>query len=186
MNKFPLIFLLLLLAGTDLCAQGGEMTIVQDTTQTRINEDIDPLSPAKAAFYSAIFPGMGQAYNKKYWKMPLVYAAIGTSTYFYIWNQRNYNEYRDAYKQRLAGYRNDKFSFLDDDRLITGQRFYQKNRDISALVTAAFYILNIVDANVDAHLQQFNVSDNLSFEPGVFPGGAYDQRNIGFTLNYRF
>nr|WP_091146704.1 DUF5683 domain-containing protein [Flavobacterium caeni] len=162
------------------------MTIVQDSTQTKINEDIDPLSPAKAAFYSALFPGMGQAYNKKYWKMPLVYAAIGTSTYFYIWNQKNYNEYRDAYKRRLAGYSDDKFSFLSDDRLLTGQRFYQKNRDLSALVTAAFYILNIVDANVDAHLQQFNVSDNLSFEPAVFPGDIHNQQNIGFTLNYRF
>ncbi len=180
------IFLSLLLWAGLAHAQGGEMTIVQDTTRTAVNDDIDPLSPAKAAFYSAIFPGMGQAYNKKYWKMPLVYAAIGTSTYFYIWNQKNYNEYRDAYKRRLAGYRDDKFSFLSDDRLLTGQRFYQKNRDLSALITAAFYVLNIVDANVDAHLRQFNVSDNLSFEPGIFPDDIHNRQNIGFTLNYRF
>ena len=163
------------------------MTIVQDTTKTtNTADDINPLSPAKAAFYSAIFPGLGQAYNKKYWKMPLVYAAIGTSTYFYIWNNNNYNEYRSAYKRRLAGYNDDKFSFLDDARLIEGQRFYQKNRDISAMVTVAFYILNIVDANVDAHLQQFNVSDNLTFEPQIFSGDIYSRQNIGFTLNYRF
>jgi len=163
------------------------MTIVQDTTKTtNTADDIDPLSPAKAAFYSAIFPGLGQAYNKKYWKMPLVYAAIGTSTYFYIWNNNNYKEYRDAYKRRLAGYTDDKFSFLSDDRLLTGQRFYQKNRDLSALITAAFYVLNIVDANVDAHLRQFNVSDNLTFEPKVFQDDIYSRQNIGFTLNYRF
>ena len=162
------------------------MTIVQDTTKTKYNDDINPLSPAKAAFYSAIFPGLGQAYNKKYWKMPLVYAAIGTSTYFYIWNNRNYKEYRDVYKRRLAGYTGDKFVFLDDTRLLTGQRFYQKNRDLSALITAAFYMLNIVDANVDAHLKQFNVNDNLSFEPKVFSDDIYNRQNIGFTLNYRF
>jgi TM2 domain-containing membrane protein YozV len=184
-NRLLVIFLLL--ATHWLSAQtGGEMTIVQDTTKTVRNDDINPLSPAKAAFYSAIFPGLGQAYNKKYWKMPLVYAAIGTSTYFYIWNNNNYNEYRNAYKRRLAGYTDDKFYFLSDDRLLTGQKFYQKNRDLSALITVAFYVLNIVDANVDAHLKQFNVNDNLTFEPQVFPGDAYNRTNIGFTLNYRF
>lgn len=185
MNKLLAIFLFLT---TALSAQtGGEMTIVQDTTKTTAkNDDINPLSPAKAAFYSALFPGMGQLYNKRYWKMPLVYAAIGTSTYFYIWNNSNYNEYRSAYKRRLAGYTDDKFYFLSQDRLLTGQRFYQKNRDLSALITVAFYVLNIVDANVDAHLRQFNVNDNLSFEPQVFPGDAYNRTNIGFTLNYRF
>ena len=82
-----------------------EVLVAKDTVQSN---DIDPLTPAKAAFYSAILPGLGQAYNKKYWKIPLVYAGIGTSLYFYIDNNRKYNQYRDAYKRRLEGYTDDK------------------------------------------------------------------------------
>jgi len=64
------------------------------------SNNIDPLTPAKAAFYSAVLPGLGQAYNKKYWKIPLVYGAIGTSLYFYITSNAKYQDYRGAYKQR--------------------------------------------------------------------------------------
>ena len=81
--------------------------------------NIDPLTPAKAAFYSAVLPGLGQAYNKKYWKIPLVYGAIGTSLYFYIDSNKKYHQYRDAYKRRLEGYNDDKFNYLDTNRLIT-------------------------------------------------------------------
>jgi len=65
--------------------------------------EFDPLSPSRASFYSAILPGLGQAYNKKYWKIPIVWGALGTSTYFYIENNNNYNRARDAYKLRLNG-----------------------------------------------------------------------------------
>ena len=177
----------MLFANATLNAQtGGTMTIVQDTTATPKNDDIDPLTPAKAAFYSALLPGLGQAYNKKYWKMPLVYGAMGTSIYFYSTNNTKYHEFRDVYKRRLAGYTDDNYRFLSDDRLINAQRFYQKNRDLSALITAAFYVLNIVDANVDAHLKQFNVDDNLTFQPAYFNDDLYNQPHFGVTLNYRF
>ena len=148
--------------------------------------DIDPLTPAKAAFYSAILPGLGQAYNKKYWKIPLVYGAIGTSLYFFSDSNKKYHQYRDAYKRRLEGYTDDKFSYLDDSRLIAGQKFYQRNRDLSALITLAFYVLNIVDANVDAALIQFNVNDNLSVRPTVYPNDVTFKTNVGLTLNYNF
>ncbi len=149
--------------------------------------EINPLAPAKAAFYSALVPGLGQVYNKKYWKVPLVYGAMGTSLYFYLDSQKKYNEVRDAYKRRISGYPNDdNFQFLDNTRLLSAQKFYQRNRDISLLITAAFYILNIVDANVDAHLKQFNVDDNLSLKPDF----KFDEQNakprFGLSLNYSF
>lgn len=147
--------------------------------------DIDPLAPAKAAFYSAILPGLGQVYNKKYWKVPLVYGAMGTSLYFYRSNNGKYHQYRDAYKKRLAG-QPDEFEFLDNDRLIAAQRFYQRNRDLSLLITAAFYILNIVDANVNAHLKQFNVNDNLTLAPDLYQNEINNKPNVGVTINYRF
>jgi Family of unknown function (DUF5683) len=156
--------------------------IAKDTIK---NAEIDPLTPAKAAFYSAILPGLGQAYNKKYWKIPIVYAAMGTSLYFYLDSNKKYHSYRDAYKQRLAG-EVDQYDYLDTSRLIAGQKFYQRNRDLSLLVTVAFYILNIVDANVDAHLIQFNVSDKLSLAPDVYQNDFTSKPNVGLSFNYKF
>jgi len=149
---------------------------------------IDPLSPSKAAFYSAILPGLGQAYNKKYWKIPIVYAALGTGIYFYIDNNRNYNRYRRAYKRRLAGFTDDEFQGVvaDNNALIDAQEFYQRNRDLSLLLTVIAYVLNIVDANVDAHLLQFNVSDDLSVRPHIDQNDVDFNRNLGLTFNFRF
>ncbi|MFT3795563.1 DUF5683 domain-containing protein [Flavobacterium sp.] len=186
-KQLAIFFAFLFFANTISAQSGGELTVVQDSTEVKPrNEDINPLSPAKAAFYSAVFPGLGQAYNKKYWKMPLVYGAIGAGVYFYTWNNQKYHEFRDVYKRRLAGYTDDKYPFLDNERLISAQRFYQKNRDISALVTAAFYILNIIDANVDAHLMQFNVDDNLTLKPEMYRDELFNKPNVGFTINYQF
>ncbi len=159
------------------------VVVVKDTVK---NLEINPLAPSKAAFYSAILPGLGQAYNKKYWKIPLVYGAIGTSLYFYIDNNKKYHSYRDAYKRRLAGYDDDQYDFLDKSRLIAAQKFYQRNRDISLLVTLGFYILNIVDANIDAHLMQFNVNEKLTLAPDVYQNDLNYKTNVGLTLNYKF
>lgn len=186
MNKIVPISLLFFLLGTvSLFAQAKEETVLVAKDSTKL-EEIDPLTPAKAAFYSAILPGLGQAYNKKYWKIPLVYGAIGTSLYFYIDNNNKYRDYRNAYKRRLEGYVGDKYAFLDDSRLIAGQKFYQRNRDLSALFVVAFYALNIIDANVDAVLIQFNVNERLSMRPEIYPNDVTFKPNVGLTFNYRF
>ncbi|OIV43071.1 DUF5683 domain-containing protein [Flavobacterium johnsoniae] len=186
MNKIVPISLLFFLLGTvSLFAQVKEETVLVAKDSTKL-EEIDPLTPAKAAFYSAILPGLGQAYNKKYWKIPLVYGAIGTSLYFYIDNNNKYRDYRNAYKRRLEGYNNDKYEFLDDSRLIAGQKFYQRNRDLSALFVVGFYVLNIIDANVDAALIQFNVNERLSMRPEIYPNDVTFKPNVGLTFNYRF
>jgi hypothetical protein len=148
---------------------------------------MDPLSPAKAAFYSAVVPGLGQVYNKKYWKVPLVYGGMGLSLYYYFWNDREYDRYRDAYKNDLAGRETTgELAGLDRDRLIRGQKFHQKNRDLSLLITVGIYILNIVDANIDAHLKQFNVNENLTLHPQIQQNMLNNKPNMGFTLNYKF
>jgi hypothetical protein len=185
-NKIVPISLLFFLIGTvSLFAQAKKDTVlvVKDTTKY---QEIDPLTPAKAAFYSAILPGLGQAYNKKYWKIPLVYGAIGTSLYFYIDNNKKYHDYRDAYKRRLEGYNDDDYQFLDESRLIAGQKFYQRNRDLSALFVVGFYVLNIIDANVDAALIQFNVNERLSVRPEIYPADVTFKPNVGLTFNYHF
>ncbi|RUT70283.1 hypothetical protein D0817_10725 [Flavobacterium cupreum] len=185
MNKIVPISLLFFLIGTvSLFAQAKEETVLVAKDTTKL-EEIDPLTPAKAAFYSAILPGLGQAYNKKYWKIPLVYGAIGTSLYFYLDNNKKYNNYRDAYKKRLEGLPDD-YQFLDDSRLIAGQKFYQRNRDLSALFVVGFYVLNIIDANVDAALIQFNVNERLSLRPEIYPDDMTLRPNVGLTFNYHF
>jgi Family of unknown function (DUF5683) len=154
-----------------------------------VSTTIDPLRPSKAAFYSALLPGAGQAYNKKYWKIPIVYAAMGISIYSYIWNQNKYDSYRDAYKERLllgTSSTDQYVGILSDSRLIDAQKFHQRNRDLSLLVTAAFYVLNIVDANVDAHLQQFNVNGKLTIKPEIQTNPFTYKQHMGLTLNYTF
>lgn len=156
-----------------------------DTTRIVIN----PNAPAKAAFYSAVLPGLGQAYNKKYWKIPIVYIGLGIGIYSYTWNQGKYHNYRDEYKRRLAGTADPNHAIYggkSDDWVIRGQKFHQRNRDLSALITAGIYILNIVDANVDAHLMQFNVNDNLSVKPDLNQNEIDYKFNYGLTLTYNF
>jgi hypothetical protein len=157
-----------------------------DTVKSVIN----PNAPAKAAFYSALVPGLGQAYNKKYWKIPIVYIGLGIGIYSYSFNQKAYKGFRNEYKKRLAGtslYELDtKYGNFTDDKLILGQKFHQRNRDLSALVTAGIYILNIIDANVDAHLMQFNVNDNLTVKPDLNQNELDYKYNYGLTLTYNF
>lgn len=161
----------------------NDLQLVADTI---VQKQINPLAPARAAFYSAIVPGLGQAYNKKYWKIPIVYGAIGTGVYFYTTNNQEYQRYRNAYKQRLKGLDDEFKGQYSDATLINAQRGFQRNRDLSLIVTIGLYVLNIVEANVDAHLKQFNVNDDLSFRPEVFPGDINQVQNVGLTMTYSF
>ena len=160
--------------------------------------EIDPLRPSKAAFYSAILPGLGQAYNKKYWKIPIVVGAIATGIVVHDFNNKQYKRYRDAFKRRLAGFTDDEFYGVDangnpanipiisDDALIRAQRQVRRNRDIATLITIGIYVLNIIDANVDAHLLQFNVDENLVMRPHFQYNPMEDSSDLGVTVNFKF
>lgn len=151
------------------------------------SKTIDPLTPARAAFYSAILPGLGHIHLKQYWKVPVIYAGLGAGMYFYLDNQNTYNRYRDAYKRRLAGYTDDEFyGSISDDGLQEAQSTLQRNKELSLLVTAGIYILNIVWANVDAHLLQFNVDENLTFMPHYKINEFDNTGDLGLTLNFKF
>lgn len=182
------IFVFLFCSTQFSLAQNKELKI--ETKQT-VKGDINPLSPAKAAFYSAILPGLGQAYNKRYWKIPIVYGAIGAGVYFIVDSNKKHNQYRNEYKKRLANggaidTSDPTYGKLSTESVIRGQKFYQKNRDLSVLITSALYILNIVDANVDAHLLQFNVNDDLSLKPDLQTDPNTFKQNVGLTLTYQF
>ena len=188
LNNFILI--VVFCCSTLVFSQESDVVVTGTDSSAVKKVELNPLAPSKAAFYSAILPGLGQAYNKKYWKIPIVYGAIGTGVYFYVRNDKQYNRYRTAYKNRLAG-RPDEFSdstgepILSDDALIDAQRFYSRNKEISLLVTIGLYVLNIIDANVDAHLMQFNVNEDLSISPDLNLD-EFNKTNLGLTFNYRF
>ncbi|MDH7444247.1 DUF5683 domain-containing protein [Aquimarina sp. 2201CG14-23] len=149
----------------------------------------EPLAPARAAFYSAILPGLGQAYNGKYWKIPIVYGALGAGVYFYKFNNDQYTEARDFYKNRLAGLPDDinnRLSVLSNEQLIDRQRRFKRDQELSILITVGLYVLNIIDANVTAHLQQFNVSKDLSFKPNIHFNEFDATPSYGMSLNYSF
>ncbi|QXP59670.1 DUF5683 domain-containing protein [Olleya sp. HaHaR_3_96] len=165
----------------------ADKPVIIDTDVLKKTRPYDPLAPSKAAFYSAILPGLGQAYNGKYWKIPIVYAFIGGGIYVYMDNNKQYNRVRDAYKRRLAGYTDDEFQGrLTDDGLREAQTNYRRNKELSLLVTVGFYALNILDANVDAHLLQYNINDDLSLRPHYKIEEFDNKGRLGLSLNFQF
>jgi hypothetical protein len=120
-------------------------------------------SPRKAAMYSAVFPGMGQIYNRKYWKVPIVYAGMGALVYSAIWNGRQYRHYFDKYK-----FMTDNEPPLDEweGQSLREVEWYKdahlRYRNLFIIISVGFYALQIVDANVDAHLIDYDISEDLS------------------------
>ena len=121
-------------------------------------------SATKASILSIILPGSGQIYNKKYWKVPIIYSSLATSIYFICDNQKKLTNYENAYNDRFNGRIDDYIDIYNNTQLISIIDYYERNRDISMMITAAIYLLNIVDASVDAHLFDFDVSEDLSIE----------------------
>ncbi|NQT78263.1 MAG: hypothetical protein HQ565_11145 [Bacteroidetes bacterium] len=132
-----------------------------------------PHSPNKAAIFSAVLPGLGQAYNKKYWKIPIIYAGFGVFVYFAISNRSEYIKYKEAYTYVASGdsssIDNDYVWEYDEQQLLDGKNYHRRNMELSYILGGLWYILNIVDASVDAHFFDYDVSDDLTIrlEPVV-------------------
>lgn len=126
------------------------------------NESKTIKSAHKASLLSAVVPGAGQVYNKKYWKVPIIYASLATSIYFIKDNQNKLTTYQDAYITRSNGGTDDYIDIYNNSQLLTIVDYYERNRDVSYIIAGAIYLLNIVDASVDAHLFDFDISEDLS------------------------
>jgi hypothetical protein len=147
--------------------------------------------PRIATIRSAILPGWGQATNHRYWKIPIVYAALGITTGVFLHNVKQFNEAKNAYSNAIDGNpANDYlipepyFSVKDQpDRIRTFRNQVRQNVDYSVLFFIFFWGLNVVDAAVDAHLKTFDVSDNLSVQirPGYSP--LANTSGISLVLN---
>lgn len=130
-----------------------------DTVKTKNNR------PRNAAILSAILPGAGQVYNKKYWKVPLVYAGLGAFGYFIYKNHTEYSQYRQIYRSLVDTVRGNEIeSPYSSEQLKILKEGARRNRDFFVIISCAWYAANIVDALVDAYLYDFDVSDNLSLK----------------------
>jgi hypothetical protein len=145
-------------------------------------------SPRRATLLSAVLPGAGQVYNHKFWKVPVIYAGFAGLGYLVKTNNDQYKIYKDAYRFRLDDDPLTIDNFTDiysDQDLVTLKNYYRRNRDVSIIAGGVLYILNIVDAAVDAHLFYFNVNDDLSMI--VLPGysqGATAGPSISINLHF--
>lgn len=186
------ILAIFLLSSLYCFSQKDTTNVVVKEKKLSSNNIYNPLSPSKAAFYSAVFPGGGQAYNKKYWKVPLAWAAVGIPTYFYLNNNSEYKRYRKAYKLRKTGLV-DEFTLEDGTELISltglerAQKTLRGNRDLSLLVVIIGYVLQIVEASVNAHLLQFDASDNITVNPTIMSNPIkIEAPSVGFSFKYSF
>lgn len=144
-------------------------------------------NPKKATIYSAVLPGLGQAYNKKYWKIPIVYAGIGTIAYIIDMNSDGYRDYRKAYdyKSGIITEADDEIINIakrySGENLITIRDYYRRNMELSWIIMALWYGLNIIDATVDAHLFEYDISDDLTLkvEPALQSNYAYWGQEMG-------
>ena len=155
--------------------------------------DYNPLAPARAAFFSAILPGLGQAYNKKgwWWKIPAIYGGLATSAYYYITNARAYERYRTAFKLRKANLKDEfttdeGFYLISEDGLMRAQNVLQRNQDESMLIFLGVYILQILEASASAHMSQFDISNKISVRPNFNTNPLTNQTVVGVGMRYQF
>jgi hypothetical protein len=169
-------------------------TLSQDTSSIVVLRH----SPTKAALLSAVLPGLGQIYNKKFWKLPILYAGLSISAYFLIDNQRIYKKYYDGW----VNYSNTKdinavkdFSLINQPGIIDAGRIdeafkfyvtqFRQNRDWSFVFVAGFYVLGIVDAAVDAYLFDYDISDDLTMKANPTIIKSIGGKNtVGLTLSF--
>lgn len=166
--------------------EGLRKPLPPSDTLSHAEDTVKKHSPKKAVLYSALLPGAGQVYNKKYWKVPIIYAAMGATVYLYIKEQQDFQSFKNAYVQRLNGELDD-FPSQSEQWLLNNMEISRRNRDLMFIATAAVYALNIIDAAVDAHLFHFDVSDDLSlhWQPTLMAGPG-KHTATGITIGLRF
>lgn len=184
-----ILFLILILKTGAISGQ------INQNAGSYADNDLDKAvpSPAKAAMLSATLPGLGQIYNGKYWKLPIIYGGFGTLVYFVDFNSSEYRKWREAWVARVDGNPNtiDDFPLHSTDVLERAMNYYRRNLEITYMLAAALYLLNILDASVDAHLMHFDVGEELSLgmQACTMPNGRH-AGPAGYrpqiTLRFRF
>lgn len=198
LNKliFSIVFLLSIFFCTNSFAQKVDSTAIKPADSTNkknilaLDTSANKYNPKVATFRSAVIPGWGQAYNKKYWKIPIIYGALGITAGVFFDNLKTYKLLKKAIIYRsdtIAA--NDalidrRFKNLSTESIRSYRNSYRQNVDYSVLVFIVFWGLNVVDATVDAHLKAFDVSDNISLK--IKPGYNPNANTGGVSLVFSF
>ncbi len=166
---------------------------IDATKEIKKDTPVKKHSPKIAATRSAIFAGLGQIYNKKYWKLPIVYGALGVTSYIFIDNLKTYKEYRFAYAARYKAAQplpqrdstdyfklDNIYKIIQTESIRAARNKFRQYVDYSVIFFIIFWGLNVVDATVDAHLQSFDVSPNLSLS--IKPGHSEMAGTNGISL----
>lgn len=164
-------------------AFGQEVIVEKDTIVEKSKAD---RTVKRATLFSVVIPSAGQIYNKKYWKAPIVWAGIGALSYFAYDNNQEFLRYKNAYLYRQDGGVDEFADILNEDGLVNEMDRWRRYRDLNLIGALLFYVVQIVDANVDASLADFDVSNDLSLRisnPGVRVGNP---QSLGLTLSLNF
>lgn len=206
-NKLKILFLLLLLSFVQqkLACQ-SDTILYTDSKPERV------VLPVKATMLAAAFPGLGQIYNRKYWKIPVVYAGFGALGYSIVYNTNNHNKYREAYRDVTdlvpetnsytsiefgiepeefdRALESDLFSAQNEawvkDQLLNGVDYYRRYRDLSYIGVALWYMITILDANVDANLNDYEIGEDLSIVVEPTPISTVYGNTIGVGVRVTF
>lgn len=169
-------------------------------------------NPNKALLYSALVPGLGQIYNRKYWKLPILYGGLMGCMYAVTWNNRNYSDYSNAYwatvqenplehKDMWKHFVQGTINWDDDEAMLAKAKdsnfqnqlkrkkdYFRRFRDMSIFIGVGVYVLGMLDAYVDAHLFDFDISPDLSMrvEPAVTPGNSHTPHIYGINCSIKF
>jgi hypothetical protein len=200
-SKLKKIFFLVFLSTGILYCYAQKPTAPVDSISLQKGKNSDPtledtiarlFNPPKiAAIRSAILPGLGQVYNKKYWKLPIIYGALGLTGYVFFDNTKTYKEYKFAYAARInaqaptidsTGYNQlkDIYKVLTPGSIRSARDQFRRYIDYSVLVFMVLWGLNVMDAAVDAHLKSFDVSPDLSLQ--IKPGHSEMANTNGLSL----
>lgn len=203
-----LSFGLVMLLGVNIpvAAQNDSIVVLPvETTTLALDIAEKTHSPHKASFYAAILPGLGQVYNKKYWKLPLLYGGIAGVGYGIHFNSKYYKDYRRAYRDFIVRDPNNtsylqfvppsisiddvhgKHSAWFQNALKNKKNYYKRYRDLSYIGMGLIYVAQIIDATVDAHFFNFDISDNLSLNiQPVLIDSQTQQNTLGMQFNFNF
>lgn len=212
------LFIAISLFGIIKAQEADTLVLNQDTAFIEgIALDLEPAqkvhSPHKASFYAAILPGLGQIYNKKYWKLPILYGGIAATGYAIHFNSKYYNIYKTAYRDYiLQDPGNTSYlellktksggTIVSVESIMPGgsnaawfesvlqdkKEYYKRYRDLSYIIMVGVYVIQIVDAAVDAHFYNFDISDDLSMRvsPAMMPPAPGEFGGLGLQLNLNF
>lgn len=174
--------------------EAQEFNVPKDSLKISVSTQKKVFSPKKASIYAALFPGLGQVYNGKYWKLPVIYGGYAGLIYVFGWNNNQYKDFFDGYRTISKYETVEQMSKADKDylnnllnypylnlnnfpsrfnslktQLKSGKDFYRRSRDMSIIFIAALHVLSIIDASVDANLSDFEINDDLSMRVAPAP-----------------